>query len=355
MGVVAFLLLFSFTFYVELSSNNDFSRIQTIMIQLQNKSMSFGDFLRSDNMYFSSSLKYTYSFNIFLYSVSKLFKNRYALVWLSVIIDYSLVCYLAYHWKNRYSIVEVIFSGLLCLAFMPFVHVVSGLRTATATSIMGVGIYRYLCQKAQLREFALFCILSATYHPVVILTIPIVLMVRFFDNKWIVIAIFVGALFLSKIVNYLSEVGGAFFGFIERKYETYYAADQFRASRLILYSVIVLCICILLYYFFFTRKSSETQSDIETDKMYLFIACYAGLALGNIGSYEMIVRSGYMFGVFAPVVVSFFQLNKKSTSLIAFAIKGIAIASAVFSLLGLYRSFGGLFHLSNIPKALNLL
>ena len=359
-GIVLLIVLASFTFYVEENQNMDFARFISLMKRLKYSDMSLMEFLKSDiSKYVSSSLTYTYSFNTVLYFVSKVFKNCFAMVWISVLIDYALVCYIAYMWRDRYSLIEWISMFLICAGFLPFVHAVSGLRTATASCLMGFAIYRYLCKNSSIFEFSVISLIALTYHSIALFAIPIAIVVKLTEKKWVVVIVAGVNLIISRIIQLLSSIGGPYFQLIERKYTWYSSTNQYRASRWIFYGNVLFCICILFYFFLVYRRNDEKQSN-SNNKIYTFLVCYACFTLGNIDSYEMVVRSGYLIGAIAPVVVGFFRfgsnlVDNHSLTLrngFSMLIRVFAIVGALLALMALVYYFAHFFSIWNIPKVL---
>ena len=149
--VVLVALLIGFMFHVDRSMNMDFNRFQEIMDSVRYSHVSFTDFMADKShllKWLNVTLPYMYSFNTLLFCVSRLFENNYVIVWVSVVIDYSIIAYIAYDWRrnSRYTGKEIFASIIICYAFLPMIHVCSGLRTATSACFMALAIYKFLYQ-----------------------------------------------------------------------------------------------------------------------------------------------------------------------------------------------------------------
>lgn len=313
-GIVLLALIGSFMFHVDRSDNMDFNRYQTIMDSLRSSGISWLDYMVNCNaatLRANAIMQYSYAFNTLMYLVAKLFENNYILVWISVLFDYSLIAYIAFDWKrnSKYKTNEVILVLLACFSLLPFIHVNSGLRTATSACIMALAVYRFLYQKKNIVEFLALALLSVLFHPFSIFAVPIAIVIRVSSRKGVLFAVLIGCMFLSRIAEIFLNSGIPFLTLIGRKYITYTSETQFTAYRTFSYGGLINCAIIIAYYLLIYRKSREIDNDgIVTDKekIYLFIVCFSGLIVGNVGSYEMICRNGYLLGALSPILISMF-------------------------------------------------
>ena len=294
-GIVLLALIGSFMFHVDRSDNMDFNRYQTIMDSLRSSGISWLDYMVNCNaatLRANAIMQYSYAFNTLMYLVAKLFENNYILVWISVLFDYSLIAYIAFDCKrnSKYKTNEVILVLLACFSLLPFIHVNSGLRTATSACIMALAVYRFLYQKKNIVEFLALALLSVLFHPFSIFAVPIAIVIRVSSRKGVLFAVLIGCMFLSRIAEIFLNSGIPFLTLIGRKYITYTSETQFTAYRTFSYGGIINCAIIIAYYLL----------------IYLFIVCFSGLIVGNVGSYEMICRNGYLLGALSPILISMF-------------------------------------------------
>lgn len=318
--VISVALLIGVMFHVERYENMDFNRFQDIMDTIRNSNMNFQEFLEDDTnllKWSNRTLPYMYSFDLLIFLISKCFENNYVIVWVSIIIDYTIVAYIAYDWRrdSRYSIKEIFVTILACFALLPMVHACSGLRTATAASFMALAIYKLLYQNKNLLIFFLYCAIAVTFHPATLLAVPIAVAIRVSSRKIVFLITLLGCLFISQIAAFFSNSGNSFLKGLGIKYATYTSETQFRAYRFSMYGVIVFAILIIAYYFLIYRnklKGDANQNEMsiidydeyeKTNKLFLFYVCYLAFLVGNANSYEIVCRGAYLIGASAPVIV----------------------------------------------------
>lgn len=313
-------LLIGGMFHVERYENMDFNRFQDIMDTIRSSNMNFQEFLADDTNLLKWSnrmLPYMYSFDLLIFLISKCFDNNYVIVWVSIIIDYLIVAYIAYDWRkdSRYSNKEVFLSILACFALLPMVHACSGLRSATSACFMSLAIYKFLYQNKNWLIFAIYCAIAVTFHPATLLAVPIAVAIKVSPKKIVFYITLLGCLFISQIAAFLSNSRNIFLQGLGIKYATYTSENQFRAYRFAMYGVIVFAILIIGYYFLIYRnklKGDANQNEIsaidydkyeKTKKLFLFYVCYLAFLVGNVNSYEIVCRGAYLIGASAPVII----------------------------------------------------
>lgn len=353
--IVLFAVMLGLMFHLDRSMNMDFNRFQEIMDTIRNSKMSFSNFLADDThmlKWSNITLPYMYSFNVLLFFVSRLFSNNYVMVWISVLIDYTIIAYIAYDWRrdSRYTQKEVMLSILICFSFLPFIHVCSGLRTATSACFMALAVYKYLYRDKGILIFALFALISITFHPIMCFAIPIALVIKLTNKKLIFYLTVLGCLFISRIADLFLISGNVFLRSLATKYITYTSEGQFRAYRFAMYGTIVFAILVILYYLVvYKRPKSEkngrrrgllgyiTGSHAIVDdkdakqRLFLFFSCYLALLIGNIGSYEMVCRGVYLVGASAPILADLLlSVKKNSNSSIAILIGFVIVLLLIY-------------------------
>ena len=346
--VVLIALMIGFMFHVDRSMNMDFNRFQEIMDNVRYSQVSFTDFMADNShllKWLNVTLPFMYSFNTLVFWVSRLFENNYVIVWISVVIDYSIIAYIAYDWRScfRYTRKEIITSIIICYAFLPMIHVCSGLRTATSACFMALAIYKFLYQGKSLLTFGVLIFISVTFHPFTLFALPIALVIRLSDKKIIFYITFFGCLFISRIATFFLNSGNVFLRALATKYVTYTDEGQFRAYRFAMYGVIVFSLIAIGYYFFIFRREDGFQSRIinsnksgryqtnNENKLYLFLISYMALLIGNVGSYEMVCRGGYIIGAAAPIMMSlFFRKNNGVNTVFAVMARIIMIILVMY-------------------------
>lgn len=325
-------LILGFMFHLDQSANMDFNRWQEMMDAVRNSKMSLSDFL-ADNTHMlkwmNITLPYMYSFNTLLYFISRHFSNNYVMVWVSVLIDYTIIAYIAFDWRreSKYSQMEVLLSFLICFAFLPVIHVCSGLRAATSACFMALAVYNYLYRDNGIINFILFAGISITFHPITAFAIPIALVIKLTSKRIIFYITVLGCLFISRIADIFTRSGIDFLRTLATKYASYTSDRQFRAYRFAMYGVIVIATLVIIYYLIVYQKSaSEKRSAIlnilsssrhakaDKERLFLFLSSYLALLVGNAGSYEIVCRGGYIIGAFAPILTDLLLGTKNASN-----------------------------------------
>lgn len=334
--MVLIALIVGMMFHIDRDMNMDFNRFQEIMDTIRDSRMGLFDFLSDKtNMlkWLNVTLPYMYSFDTLLYYISKHFSNNYVMVWVSVMIDYSIIAYIAYDWRRYkgYTQKEVVLSILICFAFLPMIHVCSGLRTATSSCFMFLAVYNYLYKDKGILNFALFSMLSITFHPLMLFAIPIALVVKLSTKRMTFYMMVLGCLFISSIADIFAKSSNVFLQSLATKYVTYTSEGQFRAYRFAMYGTIVFSLLAIAYYLllyprnvgkmdrkrrllsFVTGTRDFDPENADCQKLFLFYLCYMALLVGNVRSYEMVCRGVYLVGASAPIIMDLLFNNSNKS------------------------------------------
>jgi hypothetical protein len=321
--IVLFALMGSLMFHADRTSNLDFIRYQDILESLRNSNLSLSDYLINSNTttrWTNAMLPYAYAFNALVYFVAKFFRNDYVISWISTLIDYSLIAYIAYDWRreSKYRSREVLLIILACFSLLSFMQVNSGLRTATSACIMAFAVYKFLYRNNSIIYFVILSIISVLFHPFTLLAIPIAIVIKASSSKGVFWITLIGCMFLSHIASIFRESSIPFLRALAIKYGTYTSDEQFRAYRFCLYGVLIISVFCIIYYLLIYRKSKDItvgESKGSKEKLYLFVISFCGLIIGNIGSYEIVVRNGYLLGALSPVMISMFYEDSLAKNL----------------------------------------
>ena len=321
--VICIALLGAFMFHVSPDDNMDFVRYQSILNSIRSSQISFWDFWINGTQIsrqVGAAQKYAFSENLLIFIVAKFCTNDYILVWISVFIDYVCISYIAFDLKknSKYSVLQVVVAALVCFAELPFIHACSGLRTATAACIMAVALYMYLYKQCALVYYVLLSILSVGFHPFVLFAIIIALAIKLIKKNIVVVCVIAGIMFIPQVVKWFLNSNVPFLVMLAQKYITYTSDSQFRAYRTFQYGTILiasLCIIYLLFDGFLNHYGLRNLGKSNTnDLKYIktFFVAYMFIILGNINSYELVVRFGYLIGAMAPLL-SLLLFNSKCT------------------------------------------
>lgn len=321
--VVLIALIGAFMFHVDTSDNMDFVRYQSILQSIRITNISFKDFWFNGTQVsrgVGAAQIYAYGENILIYVVAKFCTNDYVLEWISVLIDYSCIAYIAYDIKrnSKYSKKQIIIAILICFAELPFIHACSGLRTATAACIMAVALYNYLYKNGLTRNFCLLSFVAVSFHPFVLFAVIIALVVNFVKNRVVIIGVIISMVLIPNIVNVLAHSNFAFLTMLAQKYATYTSENQFRSYRVFQYGTIMFCVIYIFYLWFINTNVGEMLFDCDNfslvgiKKFKIFLIGYMFTIIGNITSYELVVRMGYLLGALAPILVVLMFENKNT-------------------------------------------
>lgn len=350
----------SLTFFVLNSENMDFVRFAAQMRKIYGTNMTLGEYLEGLLKNSTDAKKYNFVFYSLLFFIGKHSRNPYILAWICTFVDYAIVSYILYDWgKNRkYSLKKCIYIFIFCSAMLPFVHVVSGLRAAMASSVFCLATYNYVYKDKTIAGFIVGCLVAISIHTFVLLAIPIAMLAKIMPRFKVFVAVYGASLAMSYIATYLGTFGIPFFTAIATKYRTYTGSQQFRAYRSFYYGTIIICAILVLYYFFFiwSYKKNNTKVDCQKNKIYVFIVGFAGLILGNTNGYELVCRNAYILGIFAPIVVGMLFdgiIDKNSKAIVAKILRVMIFVLSVYILQRHFRFYGGHFSLNNIIKSLH--
>lgn len=337
--IVGIALCGAFMFHVSPDDNMDFVRYQSILNSIRSSRINFWDFWingTSVSRQVGAAQRYAFSENILIFLVAKFCTNDYILVWVSIFINYTCIAYIALDLKqnSKYSFMQTGVSILVCLAELPFIHACSGLRTATAACIMAVAIYLYLYKQSKIIPFMLLSILAVGFHPFVLFAIIIALAVRLIKNNAAIVGIIVGIMLIPQIAMWFIKSNIPFLVMLAQKYITYTSDNQFRAYRTFQYGTILICVLCILFFFVdsvlkysihITARSSS--GDLKYIKM--FFLAYSFIIIGNVNSYELVVRFGYLIGALSPVFsLLIFNSPCKKNNYIHFMIRSFIIILA---------------------------
>lgn len=358
---IMIVVLASMSFYVKKSDNMDFVRIQELMDPLHNTKITLWEYLFTDTgKELNQTLNYTYTFNFLLYLTGKYCNNQYALPWISAIIDYVVILYIYYDWKKsqRWTITETIVSFFICMAFLPFVHVLSGIRAAMAACFIALAIYEYIYKNKSVFTFLVFAFLSVTVHPFTIYAIPVAMLIKVSPSMKTFIIVLTGTLALVYLVPIIGRMGIPFISGLATKFATYTNSNQYTSYRSFFYCAILFAMLLILYYVLFmkVKKADDRRTESKKDKIYKFLMCYSAVLLGSFGSYEIVCRLAYVLGAFSPILAEmFFSLRKKDKGryILSKTICILVFVLCAYAFMKHIRYYGGFFRLGNIAISTN--
>lgn len=323
--IVLMAILLALMFHVSPYDNMDFVRHSRVMDFIRDSHISLKNFLlNADSINKNETSSDTFGFNILEYFFSTTFKNNYVFVWFLTAVNYSAIAYIAYDYKKGYKIEEVLFAIGLCFGYLPFVHVVSGLRTGNAICLVTLSIYLLYFKKRYLISIFL-SIIAIMIHSIVIIPIFVAVVVYLIPNKKIIF-VFGGAfLFLNVVIKILSNFSLGFITRIITKYNRYTGENQFKGYKFSFYGALVFCLIYLFFYmcfYYFKDNSKKYNNNFKflrlnkynkeiKEKFFLFLASYSVVIICNYNGHEFVNRLSYLIGAFSPIITSYFYEPKK--------------------------------------------
>lgn len=295
------------TYYLNPPLNWDLSRHFYCLDNIRNSGLSLNEFLFHNKLAIGGKEFTSFVFfNLIRYVIVKLFDNNQMLPCFCVFVDYLIVGYIMVDWshENAKNGKVKFTSLLLCFTFLPLIHAASGMRTALAATIMGLGIYLYLYKRKKIFVFIVSSIIAVTIHPVMLIAVPFVFFARFETGVKGLVMVFVVSFLIERSAIYLVSSKYSYLARVAYLYKRYTSADQYRGGRYSLFGVLII-ICMLIVIFFIMRKKYEEQYwNKKHTLLYSFLIYYIFFILGNIGNYDMVLRPSYLLGVFAPILSS---------------------------------------------------
>lgn len=341
--LLLFIMIIAMQFRVMPYENMDYVRHMELIEGVRHTNQTLWEYLVDQSNKVYLDYRFLYLFNTLMYICAKSFENNYVLSWVCTLITYCLVIYIALDWKKgkAYTSLELIASFLLCFALLPFIHVVSGLRTGLASAIVSAGTYGYLYKKKSLIFYVIHVAAAATCHSFVLLTVPFVILTKFDLGKRGFLLVLFASASIQTIAQYLYQNASGFLYSISRKYVFYNLDTQHTSWKFVYYAVILICVLMLVCHLFTLPKDkhivrrANSQVDSPQKELYRFLSYYACFIIGSFQSYEMITRQGYILGVFAPVIATFFcekTMNKgKYSYLMRIGIKVVLVAVTAYA------------------------
>lgn len=358
-AIVFIAFLASLTFYVRSYENMDFVRIQIGMNSLYHTRQTLIEYLTGYSSTLNTTLTYTVTYNILRFLVAKYTKNPYVLVWVSAIIDYSIISYIIYDWNkdSEYTLQQKVCIFLFNMSMLPFVHVCSGIRAAMAASIMILSVYHFVYKDYSIIRFVVGCFLAVTTHPFVLFAIPIAIVSKIMPKFRTFLIAWLGAVSLTYLMPLFERLNIPFLSVLVAKYYTYTSENQFTAYRSFFYGTILICFLLISYYFLFIWSPNKKRINVKENKnkIYIFVVSYAGLIIGNVGGYELVCRSAYILGAFAPVIIGMLYDGKTSGNrgFIAMIFRLMIISLSVYVFMMHIHFLGRHFSISHIPISIN--
>ncbi len=335
-------------FQMQPPSNWDLGRNYQLLDTIRNSHLSFIEFVFGGRATYRADGYRNYIFyNIYRYIIVNIFKDNHWFQTITVIIVYTILGYITidFQFDNNRNDLSNTLSVVISFSFLPFLYVTSGIRNALAASLVGLGVYLYLYKSKNVTIYLVILFISATIHPAVLITLPFVILSKInigFKETGIV---FLLTFLLQNFARLLSSLGNTYLSFIGISYLRYSGTEQYRGGRGNLYGVLVLSLILFIFIILQIRKEKmisvedgyDDNGNIRICGFLLFMFTYM---LGNFQNYDLVLRPGYIVGMFAPMLSNLMNIDNSNIKNIKTIIKAFAdIAVIAFAIYVNYKCF----------------
>ena len=303
----------------------DLSRNYILLDTIRNSGLSFYQFVFGGKAtYIADGYRSLIFYNIYRYLFVNVFNNNAWFQTITAIIVYTIQFYIIYDYRREKDI-SITLTMLLSFAFLPFVYVTSGIRNALAASIMGITIYLYLYKKRIVWPI-LLAIIAITIHPSVLIAVPFVILSRMRMGVKGVIWVAVVSFGTQLLATLLSNSGVTFLRQIGKSYLLYSGSSQYRGGRGNLYGILIMTVVFILYFLWNRKSRFDKNAEKDVNEFLMLLLVYMA---GNFLNYDLVLRPGYIIGMFGPFLANKMQnLDQKRS--VRMILNFIIILSCVY-------------------------
>lgn len=344
LSMLMWLMIISLAFlgaFVVPRESYDLYRHYADLQRIRNSGLSLPEFLKKAYMVTDINYKYTYTYNILAYIVAN-YLPKEALPFIAIIITYGLLSYiLKCELQKKYDDNRVIIiTFAIHSIFIPYLYVYSGVRNTIAASIMGFAIYRFYNndEKKKILEFIILAIVAALFHPVVLATIPFMILSFFKPGIIGMIIIILIPQILNPLMEWFRLGSGVDFLFrIGAKYYNYTRVRVDNQGQSFLYGVLILGV-LLTITIFMDQRLHLNEKTKGKDYVLNFLFLYMLFSLSFFRNYEMATRLPYVTAMFSPVIADrILTTNNTAHELSALYQLVINVITLVMSILVIYQ------------------
>lgn len=277
----------------------DLSRHYSELRIIKNSNMSFLDFVFNSSKISDANYRYAYTFNVIRFFISK-YLLKEVLPFISIFFCYSILGYIILDIKKRadFSNGYIGMSLLISSGFLPILYVYSGIRNEIAMAIMALVIYLKIYKKLNLISFVILTIIAATIHPLALVVVPFVFLVKFRPGKLGIVLIILIPTALYPLMEKFRFSKNGFLKYLGAKFYNYTFVHTHSQGRTFHYAAILLTLMVLVL------TMIKIQQDKIEDQLFVnFLSWYCIFTLANIKSYQISMRLPYLFGILAPIIV----------------------------------------------------
>ncbi len=315
-------------YYMRPPSSWDLSRNYILLDTIRNSGLSFYQFVFGGKAtYIADGYRSLISYNIYRYIYVNVFSSNIWFQVITVIIVYTIQFYIIYDYgkgKNKKD-VSTTLTMLLSFAFLPFVYVTSGIRNALAASIMGLAIYLYLYKKQTMSPI-LLSIIAITIHPSVLIAVPFVILSKMRMGVKGVVWVAVISFGAQSLAKWISRTDVAFLRQIGKSYLLYSGSNQYRGGRGNLYGILIITVIFIFYFLWNRRNKFGKAFEKDVNRFLMLLLVYMA---GNFQNYDLVLRPGYIIGIFSPFLANIMQNSCQKRNL-SIALNFIIILASIY-------------------------
>lgn len=313
MSIVFIIAMSTIAYYMKALPTWDLGRNYLLLDHIRTSNLSFFQFVFGGREFYNyDGYRSLIAYNIYRYIIVTLSSNNAWFQTIATFIVYSLQFYIISDYKkiHQNNIAPISLTMLISFTFLPFLYITSGVRNALASSIAGVSVYLYLNKSFKIRAFILL-IVAATIHPSTLIVIPFAVLSKLqLGLKSIIIVVIsswgfqaISLLMVQSKILYVRQLGSA--------YLHYSGNNQYRGGRGNLYGILIISFFLVIQFFLsYRKKRIEKFNETYVENFLILMLIYI---LGNFQNYDLVLRPGYILGMFAP-----FFANKMKGSIINF-------------------------------------
>lgn len=287
-------------------SNWDLGRNYLLLDVIRDSGLSFRQFVFGGAATYNADGDRTLIvYNIYRYIIVHIFKNNVWYQTITTIIVYLLAGYIIFDYKKdkKKKSSSIIIILLMSFTYLPFLYITSGVRNALAASITGVATYMYLYRKENILLFICEIIAAAMIHPSILVVVPFAFLAKMHMGRKGAILVIMFLTILKYIAVLLSKVNIRYLAGIGRSYLIYTGGNRYKGGRGHLYGIIIITAIFIMYFMIEYRKNNVgcLQKDkVAVEDFILYMMVYM---IGNFQNYDLVLRPGYIVGMFAPFLV----------------------------------------------------
>lgn len=287
--------------------NWDLGRHYLLLDIIRDSNLNFMQFVFGGKKYYDADGYSTLvAYNIYRYIIVRIFKNNAWFQTITTIIVYSLQFYIIYDYEKTEKNIKdpTILVMLISFAFLPLLYVTSGIRNALSASVAALSVYLYLYKKCNVICMIVLMFIAATIHPCVLLVVPFIILAKF-KMGLKTVAIVIGAPIVFKIIaSIIAKSSFRYLKYLGKSYLLYTGGNQYRGGRGNLYGILIISIIFIFYFWVNRDKEKESLNIKKSSYVNNFIFLMLIYMVENFQNYDMVLRPGYIIGMFSPFLVT---------------------------------------------------